>query len=64
VSQKFEHIIDLFWAMMGRESSSTLEQHCSAMRMDDNYAFTSNQLGYLMTDYKANIRRLDEEFAP
>lgn len=30
--------------------SATLEQHCSAMRMDRSYAWTFNQLNYALTD--------------
>jgi hypothetical protein len=61
--RRFEHIIDLFWATMGRPSSATLEQHVSAMRMDADYAWTGNQLLYVITDIKKDIKRLDEEFA-
>lgn len=51
---RFEHIIGL---MHGSGSGgSSLSQHVSAMRMDDRYAWTSNQLTYALTDTKKESR--------
>jgi hypothetical protein len=44
----FEDIINLMHPQPDR--SVSLEQHCSAMRMDDLYNWTSNQLGYALLD--------------
>lgn len=35
-----------------QESSATLKQHVSAMKMDDRFAWTFNQLVFAMTDAK------------
>jgi hypothetical protein len=45
----FEDIINLM-SSNGSESSS-LEQHCSAMRMDDLYNWTSNRLSYTVPNF-------------
>lgn len=46
---RFEGIINL----MGRPNlSASLEQHCSAMRMDAKWAWTFNQLNYAITDVR------------
>lgn len=46
----FENIIGL---MSPQPSPSvSLKQHCSAMRMDDRFAFTFNRLVYAITDAK------------
>ena len=45
--RSFENIVGL--ARL-EDSSATLEQHCSAMRMDDLFARTFNQLVFALTD--------------
>jgi hypothetical protein len=57
----FERIINLMGFEPG-PSSSTLDQHCSAMRMDSAWGWTFNQLNYAITDVKKDIARLDAEF--
>ena len=46
MSARYENIVNL---MSGAgPGSSTLEQHCSAMRMDEHHAYVSNQIGYAL----------------
>jgi hypothetical protein len=40
----FERIINL----MGRSPSASLRQHCSAMRMDREFAYVFNQLNFAL----------------
>jgi hypothetical protein len=52
---KFESLIGL---MHGNgPGSGTLAQHCSAMRMDGLFAWTSNQLLYALTDARRAVAR-------
>lgn len=46
--QKFENIINL--AHPQPSPSATLNQHCSAMRMDHSYNCTINKLNYALAE--------------
>ena len=58
MSGSYEYIINLMCS--NGAGSSTLEQHCSAMRMDRNWSFTTNQLSYAVHNAKADIKRLEQ----
>lgn len=59
MSSSFERIVNLMGGVFnGRVSASTLEHHCSAMRMDHNYSWTFNRLIFTKADAKADAERL------
>lgn len=48
MNQTFERIINL--GSGGETDSTTLDQHCSAMRMDDAFNYQFNKLNYAISD--------------
>lgn len=59
MSARYENIINL---MSGNgPGSSTLEQHCSAMRMDDRYANAYNAFIWAFQAVKDDIRRVSRD---
>lgn len=54
----YERIINLM--NPNGAGSSTLEQHCAAMRMDHLYAVTFNRLNYAIYDVECDIKRLKD----
>jgi hypothetical protein len=59
MSGAYEYIINLMCA--NGPGSSTLNQHCSAMRMDSHYAFTANSFISPEQQVQADIERVSRD---